>query len=127
VVWTPSDGGLRKARVREAEADLVTAQATLDTVRLQVVADVSQAYLDLKTAEQRVVTAQAQVVNAEEALRLATGRYRSGIGVFIDVLDAQTSVDVAGTNLVNSQTAVDQARAAYARATGADLAQIPAP
>ena len=122
--WTPFDSGFTKARVREAEAALDANQAQLESVRLQVIADVSQAYLDLETAAQRVATAQVQVANADEARRLAEGRYRAGIGVFIDVLDAQTALDVANTNLVNAQTAVDQARAAYARATGADLAQI---
>lgn len=124
VQWTPFDSGFTKARVREAEAGLEANQAQLEAVRLQIIADVSQAYLDLKAAEQGVATAQTQVANAEEALRLAEGRYRAGIGVFIDVLDAQTALESASTNLVNAQTGVDQARAAHARATGADLAHL---
>jgi len=122
--WTPFDAGLQKARVAEAEAGLEANQAQLESVRLQVIADISQAFLDLKTAEQRVVTARAQVANAEEARRLAEGRYRAGIGIFIDVIDAQTALDVANTNLVNAETAVAQARAAYARATGASLQAV---
>lgn len=102
VQWFPFDGGFTKGRVQEAEANLVAARAQLDAVRLQVTADVSQAYLDLQTAQQRAVTAQAGVTNAQEAVRLAEGRYRAGLGVFIDVLDAQTALDVANINLVNA-------------------------
>lgn len=119
--WNPFDSGYTRARVQEAEANLAAAQAQVQARKLQVTADVSAAYLDLRTAEQRVTTAQAQVANAGEALRLAEGRYRAGIGTFIDVLDAQTALDVASTNQVNARTAVDLARAAFARAQGSDL------
>ncbi|MDQ3813325.1 MAG: TolC family protein [Armatimonadota bacterium] len=122
--WSPFDGGLTAGRVREARADVTTAQAQLNDVRLNVVSDVSQAYLNLRTAEQRVVTAEAQIVNAEESVRLAQGRYRAGLGTFIDVIDAQAALLTARTNRVNALSAVDQARAALARAIGAP---IPAP
>lgn len=122
--WTPFDAGYTKGRVQEAEANLVAARAQLDAVRLQVTGEVSQAYLDLKTAEQRAVTAETEVTNAREALRLAEGRYRAGLGVFIDVLDAQTALDVANINQVNAQTAVEQARAALEYSTGTGLARL---
>ena len=121
VQWDPFDGGFTAGKVKEAQANRQSAQAQVDLTRLQVIADVSGAYLNVKTAEQRVVTADAQIANAGEALRLAEGRYRAGIGTFIDVLDAQTAVETANSNRVNAQSAVDQARAALAHALGTDL------
>jgi len=118
VQWYPFDSGLTAGRIKQAEAGLQTAQAQLVQTRLSVVSDVSQAYLNLQTAERNVATAEAQIVNAREALRLAEGRYRSGIGVFLDVLDAQTNLDAANTNHVNALSGVDQARAALAHAIG---------
>ena len=124
IVWDPFDGGLTAGRVREARANRVSAQAQLTGTQLAVTSDVSQAYLNLRTAEQRVTTADAEIADAQESVRLAEGRYRAGVGTFIDVTDAQAALLTAQTNRVNAQSAVDQARAALAHAIGAPL---PAP
>jgi len=121
VQWNLFDSGLTAGRVKEARANVEAAQAQLTNARLVVVSDVSQAYLNLRTAEQRVTTADAEVANAEESVRLAEGRYRSGLGTFLDLITAQTALVTARTNRVNAQSAVDQARAALSRAIGAPL------
>ncbi len=122
VQWNPFDAGLTQGRVQEAQANTLAAQAQLDSTRQSVTADVAQAYLNTKTAEQRVLTAQAEVANAEEGVRLAQGRYTAGLGVFLDVLDAQTALVTAQTNLVNTQSTINQARAALAHAVNGDPA-----
>ena len=116
--WTPVDGGFTKGRVKETQAALQLAQSQMDSTRLGIIADVSSAYIALKTAEQKIATADAEIFDAEEALKLARGRYQAGIGVFIDIIDAQTALDTANTNRVNAVSAVDQARAALAHAVG---------
>ena len=122
--WTPFDGGLTRGLVREAQAGVLTAQAELTRARQTIVSDVSQAFLNLRTAEQRVVAAEAGVANAEESVRIAEGRYRAGVAAFIEVTDAQTALITARTNRVNALSQVDQARAALRRALGEAL---PAP
>ncbi len=119
--WTPFDSGLTAGRVREAQANATVAEAQAESVRLGVVSDVSQAYLNLRTAEQRVVTAESEITNAQESVRLAEGRYRGEVGTFLEVTDAQAALLAARTNRVNAQSAVDQARAALARAIGGPL------
>ena len=118
IEWTPFDAGFTAGRVEEARGNLMAAQARLDSTKLTVTSEVAQAYLNLKTAEQRAVTAEAEVANAAEAVRLTEGRYQSGLGTFIDVLDAQTALVTADTNRVNARSAVNQARAALAHAIG---------
>jgi len=118
VEWTPFDAGLTRGRVNEARAELKQANAQLEAVRLAVVSDVSQTYLNLVTAEQGVVTAESEVANAQETLRLVDGRYQAGLGTFLDVLDAQSALVTAQTNLVNAKSAVDQARASMNHAIG---------
>jgi outer membrane protein len=127
--WTLFDSGFARGRVKQAGGAVQSAQAQLASTRLAVLGDVDQAWLNLKTAEQHVVTAQAEVINAREGLRLAEGRFRAGIGLFLDVLDAQAALVTALGNQVNSLTAVNQARAALAHAVNADpvLATAPAP
>lgn len=112
------DGGVTAGKIKEAQANLQGAQSQLTSVQYAVISDVTQAYLNLKSAEQRVATADSEVKNAEEALRLAQGRYNSGLGTFLDVLDAQTALLTANTNRVNTQSAVNQTRSAMERALG---------
>lgn len=118
VVWDLFDSGLTSGGVKAAKGNLKSADAQLASVRLTVISDVSQAYLNLKTSEQRLVTAQAEVANAKEGVRLSEGRYRTGLGTFLDVVDAQTALLTADTNRVNAQSSIDQARASLAHATG---------
>lgn len=120
VQWNAFDSGLTAGRVTEANANLQAAQAQLAATTLTVTADVSQAYLNAKTAEQRLATATAGMANAEEGVRLAQGRYAAGIGVFLDVLDAQNALVTAQTNRVNAQSAINQARATLAHAFNSD-------
>jgi outer membrane protein TolC len=121
VTWNPFDGGFTAGRVKEAQANLQAAQDQMTSTQLSVMSDVAQAYLNLRTAEQSVATADAEIVNARESLRLARGRYEAGFGTFLDVLDAQTALDTAETNRVNAVSAIDLARAALSHAAGNDL------
>jgi len=119
--WNAFDSGLTAGLKKEARANLVSANAQLLSSQLTVVSDVSQAYLNLQTAGQRVETSKAEAFNAKESLRLAEGRYRSGVGTFLDVLDAQAALLTAETNRTNAQTAVNQARVALAHAIGTGI------
>ncbi len=121
VQFTPFDSGLQNGKVREARANVISAQAQLTAAQQNVTQDVSEAYLNLRLAEQRVVTADAEVANAQESVRLTEGRYKAGVGTFIDVLDAQNALTTAQSNRVNAASAVDQAKAAVAHAIGAAL------
>jgi outer membrane protein len=116
------DGGQTAGRVKQTRGSLETAQAQLSSAKLAVTSDVSQAYLNLRSAEQRVREAGGEVANAREGIRIATGRYRAGVGLFVDILNAQQFLYTAQTDQASALYAVQQARAALARATGAPVA-----
>ena len=118
IEWTPFDSGLTAGRVKQARAGLETSKLQLASAKTAVTLDVSQSYVNLKTAQQRVVTSAAELKNAQEALRLARGRYSAGVGIFLDVLDAQAALVTASTDQVNALYGVDQARVALAHALG---------
>ncbi|MCW3094654.1 MAG: outer rane efflux protein [Chthonomonadaceae bacterium] len=115
------DGGLTAGRVKAARGNLEGAQAQLRSVELTVTSDVSQAYLDLRSAEQRVSAAGGEVANAQEGIRIATGRYRAGLGLFLDILNAQQFLYTAETDQATALYTVQQARAMVARAMGAPI------
>lgn len=112
------DGGLTRGRTREAEANVASAQASLRQVQQTVSSEVAQAYLNVQTAEQQVALSQAAVADAQESLNVAVGRYEEGVGIYLDVIDAQATLLQARTDQVNARYGLSAARAALRRALG---------
>jgi outer membrane protein len=116
--WPLLDVGLTKGRIREAEANLLAAQTQLHQTEQTVSSQVVQAYLNVQTARQKVSAAEAEVASAEEQLRLATGRYETGVAAYIEVTDAETAALTARTNLVNARFGESTSLAALESALG---------
>ena len=112
------DGGRRRGAVDAANGRIATAQADLKTAILQVQGDVVSAFLSLQAAEQRVVAAESEVINAQEGLRIAEGRYANGLGLFLDIVTAQTLLNTALQDQTNARNAVNLARVRLRYATG---------
>jgi len=115
------DGGYASGKIKEALASRMAALALLETTKQNIISEVSQSYLYLRTAEQKMSAAKAGVANAEEAMRLNEGRYKAGVGTFIDVLDAQSALLQARNNAVNARSTYDQAKAALSYSIGQAL------
>jgi outer membrane protein TolC len=122
VQFNPFDGGLSAGMVKEARGNLVSAQAQLLSEQIAVASDVSLAYLDVRSAEQRVAAAGTEVLNAQEGVRIATGRYKAGLGQFQDVLTAQQGLYTALSDQVNARAALETARVTFDHAIGAPVA-----
>jgi TolC family type I secretion outer membrane protein len=116
--WPLFDVGLTKGRIREAEANLLAAEAQLRQTELTVSSEVVQAYLNVQTARQKVAAGQTEVESAEEQLRLATGRYQAGVAIYVEVTDAETAALTARTNLVNARYGLSTSLAALESALG---------
>ncbi len=90
VAWSFGDGGLAAGHRREARAQEGRLGPRCWASPSEVVADVSGAYVDLRTAELRVETAQSSSPTPREALRISEGA--GGINDFLEVTDAQASL-----------------------------------
>lgn len=124
------EGGLTRARVRQAEAEVEAAQVAEQQVREGVALEVQQAILSMNEAAERMQAAGKNVEQAREALRLAKVRYQEGVSTALEVTDAQTTLTQAESNLVNARYDYLQARARYLRAIGSPITEaetIPAP
>ena len=115
------DGGARAGAVTAAEGSWQVSEAQLKRTRLEVQSVVSRSLAQLLTAEANVEAARAGVESAREGVRIAEGRYRTGIGSLTDVLDSQRAFVQAKTNLVNSLTDLDLARARKRHALASPL------
>lgn len=118
--WSFYDGGLAAGKQSEAKANQAVSKKQLEQLNQNVVTDVANVYVALKTAEQAVVITTTQVSNAQESVRLAEGRYKAGIATFLEVIDAETALTQAKINQVNALSTVQAERAALAHSIGAN-------
>ena len=118
------DGGLSRARIREAEGDIAAAETNRRQAVDQVQVEVQQAYLTLLQARDRIAVANVGLSQAREASRLAQVRYNAGVsqqvGVspILELSAAQTSLTQAQSNVVNALYDYNTARAQLDRAVG---------
>lgn len=75
-----------------AKIDINTAQLALDDTKKKVVADLTQAYLGIKYAQDTVNYLQAGVDQTRENVRLTNLRYQVGMATSYEVLDASVKL-----------------------------------
>jgi outer membrane protein len=105
-------------RVRAAEAQVDVKNAQLEQLRLQVALDVWTAYQRLTTATQSLRSSADLLNNAAQSERVALGRYKTGVGSMLDVLNAQSALASARQQRIQSAFDWNINRAALAQAMG---------
>jgi outer membrane protein len=118
ITWPIFQGGLTKGQVHEAEANLDSLGAQAEAFRLQVRLDVEQAVLSVRAAKAGIDASNDALVNARERLRLAEGRYESGVGTIIELGDAQVAVASAAAQVIQAEFNLSSARAQLSTALG---------
>jgi outer membrane protein len=113
-------GGLTRAQVREAEANLAVVQAQADAERQQVRLEVEQARLAVRADKEALAASVEALANAHVLLQLAEGRYETGVGSIIELGDAQVALTSAGQQKVQAEYNLSQARAQLLKAVGRD-------
>ena len=115
------EGGLTKGRVSEARANQHALEAQRDTLRQSILLDVNQAYADLESASARIAVMDSSLKNARESLDLAEGRYEAGVGLSLEVTDAQVAAAKSETDYVQALYDYQLAAARLAKAMGKGL------
>lgn len=100
--WTPWDGGATQAQVKQAKENVKIAQEQLLQARETVELEVRQDYLNILSSREQIRATEAAVAQAEEAYKIAAVRYSSGVGINLDVLDAELQLNTARTNYITA-------------------------
>lgn len=116
--WPIFQGGLTAGQSREARANIDVAKAQITQQQLQIRVDVETASLAVQTAKVVIAAAADATLNAREQLRLAEGRYESGVGSIIELNDAQLALQNAEAQSVQAETSLALARAQLLLALG---------
>jgi len=120
------DGRQTSAAVSRARHERERARGLLEQVRQGIALQVRQAYLDLDSARERITAATAGVTEAEEAHRVAGLRYEAGVGISVEVIDAEVAVASAGNDYARAVYDYNVAAAQLEYAVGASAAAAPA-
>jgi len=118
------DGGLRNARVRSAEAELMAANFQHNTVLQDVAVGVELAYHQRLAAEALVDVAVQNVRQSEYNLELAQARKKSGVAAKFDVLTAETEKANADLALVRARNTRRIAHGQLANRMGLHVSQV---
>jgi len=116
--WTVFDGGARKGRVAQAQADIHAAEAQANVKRNQIADEVWAAYSNLNTAFRQRQAAIALLEAASQSYNAALESYKYGLRNLLDVTAAQRTLAQARSADVSARTQVLTALAELAFTTG---------
>jgi outer membrane protein TolC len=105
------DGFRRSGMVSQAVANQRSVRLEREKVEQQVVLGLQQALDELRAAGETIAAARANIDQAERVLKMTQTNYEYGAATTLDIIDAQTALSLARTNLLRGQYAWSVARA----------------
>jgi outer membrane protein TolC len=111
-------GGSVRAKEWESEAAMRQREAELEDLKGRIHYDVRNAFLDLKSAADRVEVAQSAVKLADQQVLQSEDRFRAGVTNNVEVVQAQEALATASENYISSLQAHSAAKLALAGAMG---------
>ncbi len=112
------DGGVSQAKAGQAEEVAHQLQAIYDQAKRQVHLEVESLYLELINRFQRIETANRAVIAAREAARISRLRYQNGYSTNVELLDSESALSQAETDLVSARFQYRIGWARFRRAGG---------
>ncbi len=119
--WKLFDGGVRAARVRQAEAETARARRDLQEAERQAEATAAASLRAFHQSLREVGTARLNVAAAEENLRMTGDQYQEGLVRNTDVLDAESVLAESRSALEDRRYRAYAQQAALLAALGEDL------
>ncbi|MEW6327310.1 MAG: TolC family protein [Thermodesulfobacteriota bacterium] len=111
-------GFATKGKVAESRAQLKKIQAEKETLDQNVCLEIEQAFWATKEAEELIQTTEKNVIQAQENLSLAEGRYKAGLASAIEFMDAQVLYTKANVDHIQALYGHKVAVATLLRAVG---------
>jgi NodT family efflux transporter outer membrane factor (OMF) lipoprotein len=93
VVWEVDVWGKFRRGIESADASLDASVEEYDAILVSLLAETATAYVDLRTAQQRLEYARSNVEIQEGSLRIADVRFRNGATTELDVTQARTNLE----------------------------------
>ena len=121
VSWNIFDSGVTRGAIEEAEAERDIALLNVRKEEESIDLNLRKAYLNMREAEQRFTSTGDVVRQAREDYHIANERYRTGEGILLDIIDAQTALATAETNAISARYDYARYRAQVENIMGTEL------
>jgi outer membrane protein TolC len=101
--WTLWDGGLREADLREASAQVAEAVLQSRLLEMRAREEVARARLEYENAQANLVNAEQALELARETQRLTEISFRAGVATYLEVADATATLTSAEVGFVSER------------------------
>jgi NodT family efflux transporter outer membrane factor (OMF) lipoprotein len=118
VAWVPDLWGKIRHEVREAQYAAQVSAADLENERLTEQASLAEYYFEIRGQDALQQILDNTVRAEQEALQLTQGGYQTGVGDYISVTEAETTLEAAQSQAINVKIARAQYEHAIAVLTG---------
>lgn len=115
---TENSGFALPLDLRNINLQLKQMKAQRDQSVRQVQSNITNAQLDSAAFEKAIEAAERELIASQQAYQLSTGRYKVGLGIFLDVLNAQTSLSNARAKLASTVLNYNQSQLSLLQALG---------
>jgi len=101
--WNLFDGLRRESEIEKARLQAQEVEEYLSGLKKEISYRVYEAYLAVEEAGKALELSNARLVSAEEGARLLKVRFENSLATIVELLDAQTSLDMARADLVEKK------------------------
>jgi len=114
-----------EAKIAQAEADRAVIDEQIRKQEQQIKFQVKTAELNLKTAGKRIILAQKGMTSAQKSLDLTRSRFKEGIALSSQLIDAETALTSARVRLSSARAEEQIAIASLRHALGLPVKSLP--
>lgn len=105
-------------QTEQAEAQLSQSVDALGIIKDNITLEVTQNYLNFNQAKKKIEISEFGVKQAEENMRVTEDKFRSGMALSSEVVDAETALSTAKVNYTNSKVDYELAKARLDKSIG---------
>ncbi len=99
------NGGIKFKELEKARLTKLKVKELKEKAKKGIAFEVSRAYYNFISAEKRIELAEAALKSAQESLRIVEKRFKNGLATITELLDTQTALNQARTNYVAALSA----------------------
>ena len=108
VAWELDFWGRLRRGTEAARADLLASEEVRNAVVTILVAEVAQAYFDLRALDQSLEISRRTLASRQQSLELVKARLEGGVAALIDVLQADSLVYTAATAIPEAERRIER-------------------
>lgn len=105
-------------QTHQAESQLEQARDALGIIKDAITLEVTQNYLNVEQAKEKINIAKISVSQAEENMRVTESKFKNGLALSSDMVDAEVALLQAKTNYTNSLVDYELAKARLEKSVG---------